>query len=235
MLDETPVVTETQLKLWEWISDYYLCNLGEVMQAALPSALKLASETKIIAADLETVDRAGLSDQEYLILDALDISSEIKVSDIVKLLGQKSVFPILKKLFDQGIILISEQLNERYKPKKSTFVKLNPIFKEEGAKKELFDSLNRAPKQMDALLAFNQLSRMQESIQRKEILEASACGASAFKALVDKTVFLVEEREVSRFSLEELEELPTLFIIKLEVKQFANIKQLAEIHDFLLN
>lgn len=210
VLDDHPIVNATQLKLWEWISEYYLCNLGEVMQAALPAALKLASETKIIAADLETINRDELSDQEYLILDALDISSEIKVSDIVKLLGQKSVFPILKRLFDKGVIRISEQLNERYKAKKSTFVKLNPVFNNEDSKKELFDSLHRAPKQLDALLTLNQLSRTQESISRKELLEASGCGASAFKALVDKGVFLLEERVVSRLSMEELEELPEL-------------------------
>ncbi len=226
VLDEVPIVTNTQLELWEWISAYYLCNLGEVMQAALPSALKLASETKIVAADLESVDRTGLSDQEYLILDALDISSEIKVSDIVKLLGQKSIFPILKKLFDRGIILISEQLDERYKPKMSTFVSLNPIFLEENAKKELFDSLHRAPKQLDALLAFNQLSRIHQTIVKKDILEASSCGHSAFKALVDKEVFLLEQREVSRFSLEELAEFPDLVLSDLQAKALKSIKTL---------
>lgn len=223
VLDEAPVVTATQLKLWQWISDYYLCNLGEVMQAALPAALKLASETKIVAADLATVNREDLSDQEYLILDALDISAEIKVSDIVKLLGQKTVFPILKRLFDKGVIRISEQLNERYKPKKSAFVTLNPLFDTGEAKKELFDSLHRAPKQLDALLAFNQLRRNQESISRKELIESSACGASSFKALVDKGIFILEEREVSRLSTEELDELPTLALSELQTQALSEI------------
>lgn len=223
VLDEEPIVDNIQLKLWEWISEYYLCNLGEVMQAALPAALKLASETKIIAADLETINREELSDQEYLILDALDISSEIKVSDIVKLLGQKSVLPILKRLFDKGVIRISEQLNERYKPKKSTFVKLNSIFNTDESKRELFDSLERAPKQLDALLTLNQLSRTQEIISRKELMEASGCGPSAFKALVDKEVFLIEERVVSRLSMEELEELPNLTLSEVQTQALSEI------------
>ena len=228
VLDEAPIVNSTQLKLWEWISDYYLCNLGEVMQAALPSALKLASETKIIAADLESVNRDELSDQEYLILDALDISSEIKISDIVKLLGQKSVFPILKELFDKGVIRISESLDERYKPKKSTFVSLNPLFADSESKKQLFDSLHRAPKQLDALLTLNQLSKNQESISRKELIEFSGCGASAFKSLVDKEVFLIEERVVSRLSREELAELPQLKLSDVQEKA------LSEIHSFFV-
>lgn len=218
VLDEAPVVTPLQLKLWEWICDYYLCTIGEVMQAALPSALKLASETKIIASNLEDVDRSELSDQEYLILDALDISSEIKVSDIVKLLGQKSVFPILKKLFDLGIIQISEQLNERYKPKKKVFIYLNPLFSDEEAKKELFNSLSRAPKQLDALLALNQLNRHTELVSRKELLEVSACGASALKALVDKEVFLVKEKEVSRLGLDDLNKESTVTLSDLQNK-----------------
>lgn len=224
VLDEVPIVDSIQLKLWEWISDYYLCNMGEVMQAALPAALKLASETKIIAADLESINREELSDPEYLILDALDISSEIRVSDIVKLLGQKSVLPILKRLFDKGVIRISEQLNERYKPKKSIFVTLNPLFNTNEAKKELFDSLERAPKQLDALLTLNQLSRTQENISRKELMETSGCGPSAFKALVDKEVFLIEERVVSRLSMEELEELPKLTLSKVQTLALSEIR-----------
>lgn len=223
VLDDSPIVTPSQFKLWEWISEYYLCNLGEVMQGALPSALKLASETKIIAADLDTVDRTGLSDQEYLILDALDISSEIKVSDIVKLLGQKSVFPILKRLFDKGIIRISEELNEKYKPKKNIFVRLNPIFNDGQAKKELFESLSRAPKQLDALLTYIQMSRTQESISRKELIEASGCGASIFKALVDKEIFDIEEKVVNRLSMEELAEIPNLTLSAIQQQALTEI------------
>src|SRR5690606_1480561 len=143
-----------QLELWTWIADYYMCSAGSVMQAALPSALKLASETKIIAADLHSVDRNELHDKEYLILDALDIEPEIKVSDIVKLLGQKTVLPILKGLLEKGIIRISEEVTERFKPKKKVFIRLNPIFENGPERQHLFETLNRAPKQMDALMAY---------------------------------------------------------------------------------
>ena len=104
ILDDSPVVDQQQLRLWDWLSSYYLCTRGEVMQAALPAALKLASETRIIATPDAAVDRSTLNDKEFLILDALDISPELKVSDVVKLLGQKSVFPLLKRVFDKGLI-----------------------------------------------------------------------------------------------------------------------------------
>src|SRR5690606_3986801 len=103
VLDDRPIVNHFQFLLWEWIASYYVCTLGEVMQAALPSALKLASETLITQGDVTDVDRGGLDDKEYLILEALESVPELKVSDVVKLLGQKTVFPILKKMFDQGL------------------------------------------------------------------------------------------------------------------------------------
>src|SRR5690606_25385964 len=120
VLDEAPVVNERQLQLWRWIAGYYLCHEGEVMQAALPAALKLASETRIVAVQDEGLDRHILNDQEFLILEALDIAPELRISDVVKLLGQKTVFPIIKRLFDKGFIRVSEELAEQYKPRRRT-------------------------------------------------------------------------------------------------------------------
>src|SRR6201992_3542572 len=128
VLDDRPVVTPEQLQFWQWLAEYYMCNVGEVMNAALPSALKLASETKIqLNKDFE-IDKSALHDKEYLIVEALDIQPELTVSDIVKLLGQKTVMPILKSLFEKNIINISEELSEKYKPRKKTYLTLNPIY-----------------------------------------------------------------------------------------------------------
>lgn len=226
VLDDKPVVDQMQIKLWEWISEYYLCHLGEVMQAALPSALKLASETKIVALDLKEINKDELSDQEFLILDALDISPEIKVSDISKLLGQKSVFPILKGLLDKGVIRISEKVEEKYKPRMAGFVQLNSIYNNGESKKALFESLHRAPKQLDALLTFSQLRRSREDITRKELIELSDCGPSAFKALVEKQIFIIEEREISRFAKEELEELKEVKLSDIQNRALTQIHAL---------
>lgn len=205
ILDEHPIVDQSQLKLWEWMSDYYMCTLGEVMQAALPAALKLASETKIIAADSDRVDKSELSDKEYMIIEALEIAGELSVSDIVKLLGQKTVFPILKQLFDRGFLQISEEISERYKPKRKNFLVLNTEYGDERGKRELLDSLNRAPKQQDAVLAYLQLSKAAVEVTRQAIMEAVGCGAGSITALIDKGVFLVKEKIVSRFEGEDIE------------------------------
>ena len=207
VLDDEPIVNEFQLKLWKWISDYYLCHIGEVMQAALPSALKLASETRIILNNSTEFDKSELSDKEFLIIDALDIQSELKVSEISKLLGQKTVFPILRTLFEKNIIIISEEISEKFKPRKKAFISLHPQYKDPEQRKALFEILERAPKQLELLLAYFKLEKQQKEISKPDLLEVSGSGAAALKALIEKEVFLQEDKVVSRLSAEELDTL----------------------------
>ena len=207
ILDEEPIVNEFQLRLWKWMSEYYLCHMGEVMQAALPSALKLASETRIILNQSEDIDKALLSDKEFLIVDALDLHAELKVSDISKLLGQKTIFPILRGLFEKNIIIISEEISEKFEPRKKSFITLNPLYKEAASRKALFEVLERAPKQLELLLAYFKLEKQLAEIAKAELLETSGSGPSALKALIDKEVFIQEDKIVSRLSAEELETL----------------------------
>ena len=200
ILDDEPIVNILQIQFWEWIADYYLCNLGEVMQAALPAALKLASETRVILLKDAEFNKDDLSDKEFLIIDALDIQSELKIGDISKLLGQKTVFPILKSLFDKGIIHISEEVTERYKPRIKPVLILNTDYEEPESKRALFEVLERAPRQLDALMAYMKLSREKSYVFKNEVIEASNCGSAAIKALLDKRIFIQEERIVSRLN-----------------------------------
>lgn len=203
ILDDRPVVTARQLQFWRWVSKYYICNEGEVMNAALPSALKLASETKIILNREFPLDKSELNDKEFLIAEALDLQPELTVSDIVKLLGQKTVMPILKSLFEKNVIHISEEVSERYKPRKKTYIILNPIYENSDARRELFEILEkRAPKQADAILAYLKLSRQQKNITKNELIEESGAGEGSIKSLVEKEILFAEERTVSRLGHE---------------------------------
>ena len=200
VLDEFPIVTAQQLALWEWMSAYYLCTLGEVMQAALPSALKLASETKVTLNPDAEYDKSTLTDKEFLLLDALEIQPVLAISEIVKILDQKTVFPILRALFDKGMITISEELTEKYRAKTKTFVRLNTFYADATNRKALFDLLERAPKQVDVLQAYLQLAKTQTEIAKSNLLEASDASAATLQALVAKEVFTLVEQEVSRLS-----------------------------------
>ena len=204
ILDDQPVVTTAQLQFWTWLADYYLCHIGEVMNAALPSALKLASETKIVLNHEFAVDKPALHDKEYLIVEALELQPELTVGDIVKLLGQKTVMPILKLMFEKNIINISEEVADRYRPRKKTFLILNPVYHNQENLKELFPILEkRAPKQADALLAFIKLSRHQQNISKTELIEESGAGDGSIKALIEKEILFAEERNVSRLYFDE--------------------------------
>ena len=208
ILDDKPVVTDRQLKFWHWLAEYYMCNDGEVMNAALPSALKLASETRVMLNRDYEYDRTQLNDKEFLITEALDLQPELTVSDIVKLLGQKTVMPILKALFEKNIINISEEVSERYKPRKRTYLTLNPEYHNQESLKELFIILEkRAPKQADAVLAYIKLSRQQKAVTKNELIEESGSGDSSIKSLIEKEVFIAEERTISRLGYNEEDEI----------------------------
>ncbi len=204
VLDDRPVVTQTQLQFWKWMAEYYMCNEGEVMNAALPTALKLASETKITLNREFLGDKSELNDREFLIVEALDLQPELTVSDIAKLLGQKTVMPILKLLFEKNIINISEEVSERYKPRVRTFLTLNPVYQNQEQLKELFSLLEkRAPKQADAVLAYMKLARHQKAVTKNELIEESGAGSSSINSLIEKEVFIAKEKNVSRLHIEE--------------------------------
>jgi primosomal protein N' (replication factor Y) len=210
LLDDEPLVSLDQLRFWYWIAEYYMCTLGEVMIAAVPSALKLASETRIILNKDSEIESSTLNDKEFLIVEALHMQPELTVSDIVKLLGQKTVMPILKALFEKNVVHISESVNDRYKPRTRTFITLNAIYRDQDQLKELFGILEkRAPKQADAVLAYLKLVRNQQTqgITKNQLAEESGAGAASINALVEKEIFLAEEKNVSRLYFEDEETL----------------------------
>ena len=234
VIDEDPVVDANQLALWEWISGYYMCYLGEVMQAALPAALKMASETKIVASENVDLDRSLLSDKGYMVMEALDVAGELTINDIVKLLGQSTVFPLLKKLFDQGYILISEEIKNRYVPKRKACLRFAPEFDDAGGIRGLLDSLNRAPKQQDAVLGFIQLRKTKPDITRQDIMEVTGVSSGIVASLIEKGVFVVEEKIVSRLGGEEVEITADFSFNAVQQRAFDHVKGFFEKKDVVL-
>ena len=235
ILDDRPVVSERQLQFWQWLSEYYMCTVGEVMNAALPSALKLASETKVVLNKGFEFDRAALHDKEFMIVEALELQSELTVGDIAKLLGQKTVMPILKLMFEKNVINISEEVSERYKPRKKTFIKLNPIYNDPENLKELFPILEkRAPKQADALLAYIKLARHQKTISKSELVEESGAGDASIKSLIEKEIFIAEEKNVSRLYFDDDEFSSDFLLSDNQQNALGEIKELFAQKDVVL-
>ncbi|MFD2164368.1 primosomal protein N' [Paradesertivirga mongoliensis] len=234
VLDDEAIVNARQLQVWQWIAEYYMCYIGEVMQAALPAALKLASETRIILLQEAGYDKSLLNDKEFLIIEALELQPELKISDIANLLGQKTVFPLLKGLFEKGVIHISEEISDRYKPRKKAYILLNPLYLEAENRKALFQVLERAPKQLDALLAYIKLSKDGREVLKSVLLEESGCGASALKTLLDKEIFVQEDKVVSRLTTGEQEADNTYELSDPQKKAFTEIEKQFASRDVVL-
>ncbi|WP_379090468.1 primosomal protein N' [Pedobacter sp. UC225_65] len=199
VVDELPVITPKQFEFWDWITSYYLCNEGDVMAAALPTGLKLASETILVLRD-ELPEELDLTEKESLIVSVLNKQQRISIDDVVELLGQKTVYPIINALIGKEVIYVAEEVIEKYRPLLKSFITLNPFYKEEENLKQLFAVLEKAPKQLDALLAYLKLAKNEVTIPKQKLLEESGSGQAALKALIDKEVFSVEKRQVSRLN-----------------------------------
>ncbi len=192
ILDEQPIVTEQQLKHWNWISSYYMCSMGDVLRAALPSAFLLESETSIVKQE-SFEDEASLSDQEYLVYDALNNQSELTIFQVVDILGKKTVFPLLKKMMEKGALKIKETIYESYKPKLEKYIKLSHLYAQSENLNELLDSLGRAQKQKDVILSYFQLKAggQDKHISQKDLETSAGCTSGVIKALVDKNILEV--------------------------------------------
>ncbi len=196
--EEDPIVTESQLKFWKWMSEYYMCTEGEVMNAALPSGLKLSSETKIRYNENYEGDFDQLNEEEFLIVQALRAQQEIKIPQVQDLLKKKNVYPYLKTLFNLSIAVSSEEILEKFKPRTETYIKLNEKYEDETELEKVYAELGRAPKQVELLLAFAQLEKKSKFIRKNELLELSKSSIAVLSALVKRNVFVEFKMEVSR-------------------------------------
>ncbi len=190
ILDESPVVNEFQIEHWQWIANYYMCSIGEVFKSALPSGFLLESETIISAQNDVTIDAKELSDSEFLIYQALQQQSSLKVEDIVSILGKKNVFPILNAMLAKNVLVLQEEVAEKYKPKLTRYIRLQEEFLQQEQLSELMEILSRAQKQRELVLLYFQLNAKEKKpISVKKLLETSGSTSAVVKSLVDKEIF----------------------------------------------
>ena len=132
VLDAEPILLDSQLRLWQWIADYYMSPIGEVYKAALPSGLKA---------------------------------------------------------------------EEGYKPRTETYLRLTSKFSSEQALHVALDMLQRAPKQLKALVDFINLSDSQSDteISRDELLNQGHT-LQTINSLQKRSILEAYEKEVGRLN-----------------------------------
>ncbi len=202
VLDENPIVNESQLKLWQWIANYYMCSLGEVFKASMPSGLKLESETKVIY-HAENIDPVKFNSTESLILDYLEKTNIASVNDISNALNRKDALPVIKSLLEKKAVILEEKLKESYKPKTEIFIGLHESVKTEKQLNETFDSLKNAPKQLDVLMRFIQLSgkfmkKELAEVSKTVLIKESKSNHQTIKSLIKKNILTEYEQITSR-------------------------------------
>lgn len=228
ILDEKPVVTPSQIILWEWIADYYCCTLGEVYKAALPSALKLESQTKIsYNQDYEIQD--DISGDEDALLLMLQGHGQTNIQDINRFLGKRPAFSTIKNLLEKNAIRIEEKISESYRPKTAPFISLSPGLDSEESLQKILENLKRAPKQLSLLECFLAETiynpEKKNSIEKKILLKKSKVSEGVFRSLADKKILQIEDIEIGRLDFSSKSEQQIFELNKAQQIAYEEIKE----------
>lgn len=210
VIDDYPIVLQNQLKFWNWISDYYMSALGDVYKAALPSGLKLESETRIeLNADYEGTP--DLSDNELKVLHQLSSEPSQYLTKIAKDTGITDILRVANKLLERNAIVLNEELVDSYKPKMESRIRFTTEYQNLQKLEALFEVLSRAPKQLDIVMKYLEFSEslkggeVQEVIKSRLLAGANASGTT-LKGLIDKGIMEEYAIEIGRIGGDVLDE-----------------------------
>ena len=232
IIDNKPIVSQNQLLYWRRLADYYICSLGDIMRLALPSALRLQSDTTVIINEEITPD--NLSDKESFVYSILQNKNGLKINDLAKQCDFRPL-PVLRTLFERNIVLFDETITERYREKTIDFVAPNfDIYDTELIDKTIA-TIRRAKKQIELLDRIIALSlEYSNGIPKNKLKADDSYSESAFKSLVDKQLITIEHRVVSRVLFDKSSEQPKRLTMKQQKAVEAVEKVFAERRTALL-
>ena len=210
ILDSKPIVNETHLAFWDWISTYYMCTPGDVMNAALPSGLRFSSETRIIKNESFSVEEAAedyFTEKEWKLVSELEIKVELSIAEAAEVLGIKNIQPVIQSLILKGAARVMEEMKGQFKPKKESYVRFTPQITEDKLQ-GIFNQLEKkAVIQLEILMKYLQLSEWHTKksipVKKSALLNSSGSSLSSLNSLVKKEILEIYESEVSRLKLSE--------------------------------
>ena len=207
ILDEYSIVNSIQLKHWQWIANYYMCTIGEVFRSAIPSAFLLESETLILKNNSVKINEKELKDDEFLVFEALQHQSILKVHEVAAIVDRKNILPILNRLLKKNVITLKEEVYEQYKPKLMRYVKLGTAYESEEKLEALLESLTRAPKQSQVILSLFQLQATDKKPIKIADLERVSGGSKVvIKTLINKGILEEYRIQIDRVNYESDDE-----------------------------
>ncbi|MGD9977778.1 MAG: primosomal protein N' [Bacteroidales bacterium] len=236
VIDEEPIVLSPQLQLWEWIADYYMCTMGEVMKAALPSALKMESDTYVEKTEIENIE---LTDNEQLLLYLLDSKKKLTIQQIVARVNFKNPMGVIKTLLNKHALSITEKIENEYQPKVEPYVSFAQEYLGNDTLSNLLDSMKRAPAQQRLILGLLALSGNPADIQKvripkKLMLERIDVSPGVFDSLVKKGVLVQEQQEISRLQNEKNDTVNPATLNQTQSQAYSQIQEAFKEHGVVL-
>jgi len=203
LLDETPIVSRTEIGFWEWIADYYMCTTGEVFKAAFPAGLKLESETRVFLQDFDE-NEMNLSAFDSLLIKLVAATPSITINKLANATAKNDLMPAIKRLIEKGVLVIVEKLKQDYKPKNLQFIELADHWRNENSLQILLDELEKkAPKQASLISSFIHLNNYHNingggNILKEKLLKEAHVSSTVLNALIKKNIFYCITEETSR-------------------------------------
>ncbi len=235
IIDETPIVNGIQLKFWQWIAHYYMAAPGEVMQGALPAHLKLAGETRLQWAPQDIDVVYEWSDEAYPAAEALQTRKELSLSELRNLVGARDLTKVINELLQQEVVYINDNLETNYRPKKEKIITLHEQYQSQAALAKLFNEFEKkAPKQLELLMGYIQLSMQQDFVKQQDLLEFSKGTSAQVKALADKSIFIVEEKQTDRLIYTGIDEAKEIEFTPAQAKAYEELEKGLQEKDVLL-
>ncbi|MEX2590936.1 MAG: primosomal protein N', partial [Chitinophagales bacterium] len=201
ILDEQAIIPEKLLYFWHWMHKYYMCPIGDVMRAALPSAFKLSSESVFSLTDKFEVDKFKLSNTEFQICEMLLEKKVLALSELESKTGIKNLWQPLQNLLKRDLIKTGESVQEKYKPKIEKRIKLDETYDEESLSELLNHLEKRAHKQAELLNLI--LHKSEKDFAQQDLLKEADATLSSLRSLEKKGVIEIFEKKIDRLALFE--------------------------------
>lgn len=236
IIDEDPLLTATQLKFWDWLNEYYLCSFGEIMSAAIPSVFRPGSETILVSILEEGSYPTGASEDEYLILEALEIRKELSIQEVQNILQQKTVLKILHAMLEKRWIHLYEKLEDSAEAIKISWLRLHPLLQQQQTLlHQALDHIQRSERQSRSIITYLQQRKDYGWIRRTELQKMSKTPSDVSQALIQKEIY--EEVILEKYKYPESDTPPNQILLSQDqLNVFEEIKaQLADKKPILLH
>ena len=198
VLDVEPIVYPEMLTFWHWMAEYYMCSMGEIMTAAIPTLFRLSSESVLLATDTTDQLPDNFSDEEYLVYEALQIRKKLRLGEVHKLLDGRKVYSVVQRLLQKQGCVLEETFVHQYQEKKERLVELHAQWQSEESLARLLNTWKGAPKQLDLLLALLHIQKTTGRVTQPELLKKACAGSALLKALVEKQIVTIRLESVNR-------------------------------------